>query len=407
MKPLKIAMLTRKFSPHGGLELYTYKLVYELIKLGHNVQVFCLQAEDYQPEDRLTISKLSLPEGRKYKKAERLILESQLFSKELKYLEDNGSIFDIVHSQHFPVVGADVVTFHDHTVFRLSEVGFPWQKAVNEWKCRFQNKYAQRQKFDQSLFEQSICPVFSSATCRDEFVRRYGGNSGKSKSDCVVAYPGSDHIVGLNSEAFKREQESIEKLSELSPNSIKHKTFLFVGRGYRKKGLDILLKAFSKLAKKDNDYKLLIAGLSKKSLDVFRLKALGIDSQVTYMGFVKDMPSLYRQANVIVMPSRVEPFGMAAIQGALFGLVPIVSKVSGASEVFSNGESALFLENQLDANELSLLMEKSCANLNLQSKIAANAQVVARKLTWEETAKSTLEAYQLVLDKNAQTLIDQ
>ena len=129
--------------------------------------------------------------------------------------------------------------------------------------------------------------------------------------------------------------------------------FLFVGKGYRKKGLDILLAACALLKRKTPHFKLSIAGLRQKPLSKIHLSILGVEKQVQYLGFQKDMNAVYKNAQSIILPSRIEPFGMAPIEGMLRGLVPIVSQVCGVAEVLSDDLDSLILKNHLSPEELS------------------------------------------------------
>ena len=76
-----------------------------------------------------------------------------------------------------------------------------------------------------------------------------------------------------------------------------------------------MLSACSILKRKKCSFKLLIAGLNEKTIDRWRLYYLGLNQCVSYLGFQNDMDSLYEAASIIALPSRVEPFGMAALQG--------------------------------------------------------------------------------------------
>jgi glycosyltransferase involved in cell wall biosynthesis len=174
--------------------------------------------------------------------------------------------------------------------------------------------------------------------------------------------------------------------------------FLFVGRGFRKKGLDILLEACTILNKQyPGKFKLLIAGLKKKGLDSLRLNAMGLQDCVQYLGFQKDMDAVYAQASVTILPSRVEPFGMAPIQGMQRGLVPIVSKISGVAETLHDGENALILQNHLSASELAQHMQKLMTDRESLTKLSANALKTAQKLSWDATVESTVQAYEIAL----------
>ncbi len=84
------------------------------------------------------------------------------------------------------------------------------------------------------------------------------------------------------------------------------------------------------------------------------------------------MPSI-KKASSIILPSRIEPFGMAPIEGMLRGLVPIVSRICGVAEVLKDESDALILEDHLKVQELAALMEKLIDNAELTKKLSTAA----------------------------------
>jgi glycogen(starch) synthase len=170
-------------------------------------------------------------------------------------------------------------------------------------------------------------------------------------------------------------------------------TFLFVGRGYRKKGLDIVLAAAAKLARTGRYFRLLIAGLEAKPLYLIRIQLMGLQNHVQYLGFRNDMDVVYRMADAAILPSRVEPFGMAPLQAMAFGLVPIISRVSGVSEVLQHDRDCLIVENHVDTDELASHMARLMDQPRLLAELSRNARQAAGQINWEQTVERTLDAY--------------
>ncbi len=163
----------------------------------------------------------------------------------------------------------------------------------------------------------------------------------------------------------------------------------------------MLFEALRQLKSEGKTCRLLIAGLSKKPLDSFRLARLGLQNEVEYLGFRHDMNNVYKQADAIVLPSRIEPFGMSPIQGMLRGLVPIVSSVSGVAEILSHGEDALILKNHLDHHELAALIGRLMNDRELVCRLSTAAMTTAKEITWEKAVESTLVAYAKVKEQES------
>jgi UDP-glucose:(heptosyl)LPS alpha-1,3-glucosyltransferase len=378
---LRVAMVVRAFSEKGGLELYAHRTIEGLLERGHHVTVVCEESDSNLTHTNLKVSFFEKA-NKKDRKAVRIKHHFEAATKAVKELGP----FDIIHSQHLPMQGHNVASFHNHTANRLSTVGQNWEKLLSNLKMLYSTAYKRRFEQDRILCEAKVL-LFPAKVMRDDFREVYSLDKNHGQSSYVVAYPGANFPKGENKTAAT--DERVE--------GVKPVTFLFVGKGFRKKGLDILFAACKMLKASGTPFKLIIAGLSQKPVDGLRLQTLGITDKVEYLGFRKDMENVFAQAQVIVLPSRIEPFGMAPVQGMLEGLVPIVSALTGVSEVLTDGEDALILRNHLDAQELSKLMTKLIEDTQLRESMSTNARKTASALTWDKTVESTLAGYREIV----------
>jgi glycosyltransferase involved in cell wall biosynthesis len=378
---MHVAMVLRQFSPYGGLELYAFQLVKGLLERGIRVTVVCEKDESGYEHEQLKVVRFPGPDSGA-KKSDKI---KHYYKAASAAVAESGP-FDLVHSQHFPINNADVVTFHNHTVFRLNEVGQYWEQLLNLIKTRTSQAYKLRDQHDAELCHQARCLIFPAEICLDDFKRHYG----LENKHLAIAHPGATQIVD-------REQNILAAGKDGSFN------FLFVGKGFRKKGLDILQQACCLLVARKKNFKLYIAGLRMKPYDRLRLALMGLSNHVEYLGFQKDMNAVYRKASSIILPSRIEPFGMAPIEGMLRGLVPIVSRVCGVAEVLSDEKDSLILEDQLKIQELAALMEKLIDDPALTKRLSTAAAETAKKLTWDHTVESTIAAYNASFKTSPQT----
>jgi len=376
---MRIAMLVRAFSKNGGLELYTYHLVNGLLDRGHSVVVVCEEDDSGLTHPHLSVQKFA-PSAPGSRKSARLLHYLEASSAAIK----SAGNFDIIHSQHLPSTLANVVTFHNHTASRLAQVGYGWERLLTKGKMALVKAYRLRDRFDRMLCVSAKCLIFPSKICMQDFSNTYSISATNPRAVCQVAYPGATIMSGtaVSAEVARSNDEF---------------NFLFVGKGFRKKGLDVLLQACAILQSRGKRAHLLIAGLKKKPIDSARLALMGLSNRVTYLGFCSDMPAVYARASAIVLPSRIEPFGMAPLQGAAAGLVPIVSRMCGAAEVLHDGVDSLILQNHLDANELAHHMERLINDRDMTSKLAAAAKSCAQTVTWDQTVQSTIAAYDAAL----------
>lgn len=375
-RSLKIAMLMREFSDNGGLELYALKLVEGLLARGHKVTVICQSNKTTFSHEHLRV--VEFPQERASGKQSKSLLLDFYYAKSGELTKALGP-FDIVHSQHLPTPNPDCVTFHNHTACRLSKVGYFWERLLNNAKLTFSAAYKSRRHYDGLLCRQAKMRIFVGAVMKDDFYEEYG----LSDAPYAVAHPGAS-LSEVSAEPDGAETRNFAN-------------FLFVGKGFRKKGLDTLLAACKILKSEGLKFHLNIAGLRPNFWKQAELAALGLSKEVSYLGFRSDMQTVYSENGTIVLPSKIEPFGMAPVQGMQFGLVPIVSKISGVSEVLEDGVDALILKEHRNCRELASLMKQLIDDQALGKRLSAKALAKSKQVTWERTIDETQAAYSRLL----------
>jgi glycosyltransferase involved in cell wall biosynthesis len=269
----------------------------------------------------------------------------------------------------------------------MCTVGTLAENLFNQAKSAVVPAYRLRREFDRMLCHQARCLVFPSYRCRDDYYLAFGAAGELDGTPSVVAYPGCDPAAPdwakypVNEETGRQEPL----------------TFLFVGKGHRTKGLNILLEACRILSARKRSFRLLVAGMRSNSFARARLDLAGLQRHVRYLGYQSDLDPVFRQASVFVMPSRMETFGIACLQAMQRGLAPVVSRAAGISELLTHDENALVLEDHLDARMLASLMERLMDDSKLLLKLRNSARDLAARLSWTATAEATLEAYRMAL----------
>lgn len=396
----RIGMAVRVFGCQGGLELYTHKIVEGLLERGVHISVICEENQSDLAHKKLSFHTWA-PPSPELSRRQQMLHRFRAASDAC----ENISGLDILHSQHLPLDACDVVTFHNHTIKRLSKVGLNWEQQVNSLKGAVNKVYRLRHKFDEILCRSARVLVFPSLVVQQDYLDCFPFLADSGGKEYLLVRPGASlfHVpeqhTKMPNEALSFVNEAVAgtrviPASALSPEPF---TFLFVGRGFRKKGLDILLAACGILKARKLNFRLLIAGLKEKPPDTLRNLISGLRSSVEYLGFQKDMEAVYRRAQCIVLPSRIEPFGMAPIQAMNYGLVPIVSSVSGVSEVLQDDYDALILPDHLSAGQLAGLMEKAMQDGSKMQALSLAARQTAKKISWEQAVDDTVSAYTLAL----------
>lgn len=183
-----------------------------------------------------------------------------------------------------------------------------------------------------------------------------------------------------------------------APVSIRReeKIVLFLGRITMQKGPEYFLQAAKKVLDVMDNVKFVMAGSGDLMYRSIELAAqLGIGHKVLFTGFLRgdDVRRIFRMADLYVMPSVSEPFGIAPLE-ALDNDVPvIISKQSGVSEVLHHALKVDFWDVNEMANKIVAVLKYPPLRMTLRNH--GNFEV--RKLRWRDAARNCLRVYQETL----------
>ncbi|PQJ35062.1 hypothetical protein BSZ35_11070 [Salinibacter sp. 10B] len=155
-------------------------------------------------------------------------------------------------------------------------------------------------------------------------------------------------------------------------------TFLLVGHADRRKGADVLLEASQLLHGEGVKHQVLVAGKGDESL--FEDSGPKIDR----LGYLNrdELAHAYRQADVLVLPSRFDSFGRVVVEGMATGLPALVSEHVGAKEVVTNGESGWVLPAE-DVEALANRMRWCVEHPEAVADMREAAVAAAKDYTWD------------------------
>ena len=177
---------------------------------------------------------------------------------------------------------------------------------------------------------------------------------------------------------------------------IKERVVLFVGRIEPLKGIDVLLRAVSHL---DGEFRVLVIGGDGKDLgrkgELSALATqLNIAEKVTFLDAIPhaDLPLYYNAADVCVVPSYYESFGLVAVEAMACGVPVIASRVGGLKETVQDGQTGYlvpWLCPEPFAERLDLLLN----NEPLRRSLGREARAAAERFRWSEVAARVEDVY--------------
>jgi len=180
---------------------------------------------------------------------------------------------------------------------------------------------------------------------------------------------------------------------DTTPIARDEKIVLFLGRITMQKGPEYFLRAAKKVLEKYKKVRFVIAGSGDMVGQAVELAAeLRIGRHVTFTGFLRgdDVGRVFRMADLYVMPSVSEPFGIAPLEALSHNVPVIISKQSGVSEVLTHVLKVDFWDIDEMANKILAILRHP----PLQRVLRQQGQIELRKLSWEDSARRCKAIYE-------------
>jgi glycosyltransferase involved in cell wall biosynthesis len=223
---------------------------------------------------------------------------------------------------------------------------------------------------------------------------------GMEKADKIVAV--SQYTKNMIVEKYGIPADKIEIVhnghyfidyADLHNNKIAgNKMVLFVGRLAHQKGPHCFLEVARKILEVRDDVHFVIAGtggLMRELVD--RVASWHLGKNIHFTGFLgaKDVAHAYRLADVYVMPSVSEPFGLSCLEALSHQIPVVISKQSGVAEVVHNALKVDFWDVNEMANKILALLTYPA----LKKEALKHTDNELKELTWDKTANSIINLY--------------
>ncbi|MCD6014951.1 MAG: glycosyl transferase group 1 [Solirubrobacterales bacterium] len=173
------------------------------------------------------------------------------------------------------------------------------------------------------------------------------------------------------------------------------KLVLLIGRLVYEKGFQLALEAMPRLVEAVPGTRFLVAGSGTHEPELRRQTTeLGLDQHGTFLGWIGDdvLHSLYPIADVCVVPSIYEPFGLVALEAMASGCPCIVADTGGLREVVPHGEAGLRFRAR-DPLALGEMVERLLTDAELRERLVAEGSEHILRFDWADVARSTRAVY--------------
>lgn len=379
----------------GGQVVYVLELAKKLAHLGHAVDIWTRQF-DGQPaveplNDKVRILRVPCG-GPGFLPKEYLCDHLAEWNRNaLQVIRDQGLVYAYLNSHYWDAglagqyLGAALKVPHIHTPHSLGwwkrkqmETDAP--QSAEEFERRY--NFKRRIAAEREIYLSSDRVVATTPEQRDLIAQQYG------------VPPENIHMIpaGYDDGRFFA-------VGAAARNAIRErigfcgKVILAIGRLARNKGYDLLIAAFPIVAQRDPEAVLHLAvggtvlnDNEQTILAELRQSAAntGYGDRIRFSSFIedKDLPDYYRAADLFVLSSRYEPFGMTAIEAMASGVPTVVTVHGGLHRTLSSGRHAVSAD-PFDPLDLGITMARALCDSRLRRRLSRmGAHLVRNFFTW-------------------------
>ena len=385
---MRICMLTWEFPPRivGGIARHCEGLARALAHMGHEVHVFTLDfpgapgyEEIYGVKVYRTVTELGHPNFLTW-----ALLFNHFLEKRLGDVSQQVE-FDVVHvhdwltapagiSFKYRVKKPMVLTVHSTEIGRAQGLHTPDSFAIDgmEWWATYE---ASKVIVTSGSMEGELCDHFH------------------FPSDKIKIIP---NAIDLTKYHASIDRKSVRWRYGVSPNE---KLVLCVGRLVPQKGVEHLIHAVPTIAWRHPEAKFVIVGEGwlKGHLE-YLSRSSGHGWKIRFTGFLPDSEviALMTSADVLVVPSIYEPFGIVALEGMAAGVPVVASQIGGLAEVVQHDRNGILVYSR-NPESIAWGVDRVLSDPDHSRWLTENArEIIQKAYSWEGIAKKTVEVYKEV-----------
>jgi UDP-glucose:(heptosyl)LPS alpha-1,3-glucosyltransferase len=354
---MKIALVRPFFTlAKGGAERYAVELARALIASGHEVHLF---AHEWDRPELKGVGYHQVPMA--LKPGWLRVLTFQWYLRRAL----DGSDYDVV---------LGMTPFTPQRVFWLGDglyriwTRVAWPNALRRWlmcakrAVMLVNLWLERRIMSGGAEDY----IVNSRLVKKQAMTEYG----VPEERISLVYPGVD-LSRFHVGARAQWRAAVRQNLGITEDEI---VFLFVANNFRRKGLDLVLRALQQMDPRQAHARLLVVGAGRTWLFRRLASLLGLSDRVTFVGSSQEVEKYYSAADVFVLPTRYDPFAAVCLEAMASGLPVITTKMNGAAELIQTGQSGFVVNPAKSKDSLAHAMRFFLA----RGRCAAAGQMAAQ-----------------------------
>ena len=364
----------------GGMNVYVRQLASALGELGMKIDIFTREHSDVTNRVETigsNVRVIHINVGEPDAHLDELYDLLPDFLEQLnKFREEEGLEYDVVHSHYWlsSWVGRElsqelaiphVVTFHTLSLIKM------------------QSRAGEEEQSERSVIETKVIAtadriIAFSPHERDAMARLYAADANK-----ITLVP-----CGVDLEVFRPLNQKAVR-SSLGLNG--EKILLYVGRVEPIKGLDLLVETAAQMDSEDGVRMIVVGADVNGDREMDRVRQLArekdLEDKIDFVGQVDhdDLPLYYNAADVCVVPSYYESFGLVALESMACGTPVVATRVGGLSTIIHHGRTG-YLKSWRCPEAFANSVEMIISSNGLQQSMGEAARKRAEGMGWDNAA---------------------
>ena len=379
----------------GGMNVYVHELSREVARRGHQVDIFT-RLDGERPEVTALAPNLrlvQLPAGPPAPLEKELLTPFvPAFAAEMtRFAANEGNTYDLVHSHYWQAIAAGEPFARAQGAPHL--VMFHTLGEVKNRARISEEEPGERIRRERELAASADAIISACGHEHDLLARYYDADPAR-----MVSIP-----CGIDTDLFRpRDRDQCRRALGIE---LDRPVLLWVGRLEKLKGVDILIDAVAQL--EDPEVLLLVVGGDEHGRELraeleAQARAAGLGGSVRFSGAVphEDLPAWYSAADVCVVPSYYESFGLVAVEAMACGTPVVASRVGGLVSTVTDGVNGYLIPWRCPepfAEKLEVLIR----NPELRANFARSARESVERFRWDEIARRMDDLYEDVIANHA------
>ncbi len=340
----RVAIFYKTYRKYGGQESVIYNFSHFLASKGYKVDVWAQKIKDFPEDENVTLHRVFIPNlGRGF----RNLLFSVFAYLKAKKLKKKGVIilgFGKTFYQDIFRAGGGVHKFYTQRALLRYRSGFfrEFQKLKRLFSfSHWINVIIEKFTFESDVLKKVIVPT--------EFVKKQIVSSFEVDVKKIVVIRN-----GVDLKRFNFDKKKTLKLRLREKYGISNSEFIFsfVSTNHRLKGLEYLLDAVVMLKEEGFQFKLIVAGNGDEGFFKSRIRKLGLENFVIYLGKVNNIEEVYFISDTLVYPTLFDASANVILESMASGTPVIASVYSGTHELIDEFENGLVIREPTNVYEI-------------------------------------------------------